>query len=71
VIGDCRKSGIWYAVMVKGQSDFTSGCYLQEIKDPERRLRAYDTAKGHMILYQSRFSEWTNFKTIEALAATS
>ena len=68
-IGECEESGNWCAVTVKGQSGFVSGRYLQESKDPEGWPRAYDTGKGRMVLFQPQFTEWTDFKMIEALVA--
>ena len=68
-IGECEESGNWCAVTVKGRSGFVSGRYLQESKDPEGWPRAYDTGKGRMVLFQPQFTEWTDFKMIEALVA--
>jgi hypothetical protein len=72
-IGDCEESGNWCAVTVGGRQGFVSGRYLQESQekseDPKGWPRAYDNEKGRMILYQPQFSEWSDFKTIEALVA--
>jgi hypothetical protein len=68
-MGDCEDSGSWCAVTVKGRSGFVSGRYLQETKDPEGWPRAYEVGKGRMVLFQPQFTEWTDFKTIEALVA--
>ena len=68
-IGDCEASGSWCAVTVKGQRGFVSGRYLEEKQDSEGWPRAYEVGKGRMVLYQPQFTEWTDFKTIEALVA--
>jgi hypothetical protein len=68
-IGECDEPGNWCAITVAGQSGFASGRYLQKSQEPEGWPRAYDTGTGRMILYQPQFTEWTNFKTIEALVA--
>ena len=70
-IGDCQDAGSWCAVTVEGRTGFVSGRYLQEKKEKESEdwPRSYDTGKGRMIIYQPQFTEWTNFKSIEALAA--
>lgn len=68
-IGECEETGNWCAVTVRGQNGFVSSRYLQENKGPEGWPRAYETGKGRMTLYQPQFTEWTNFKTIEALVA--
>jgi hypothetical protein len=68
-MGDCEDSGSWCAVTVDGRSGFVSGRYLQENKISEGWPRSYETGKGRMILYQPQFTEWTDFKSIEALVA--
>jgi hypothetical protein len=68
-MGECEETGNWCAVTIEGQSGFVSGRYLQESKDPEGWPRAYDTGKGRMVLFQPQFTEWADFKTIEALVA--
>ncbi|MCG7394380.1 SH3 domain-containing protein [Microvirga sp. ACRRW] len=68
-IGDCEDAGSWCAVTVDGRNGFVSGRYLQENKNSEDWPRSYETGKGRMILYQPQFTEWTDFKSIEALAA--
>ncbi|MBB3018786.1 hypothetical protein FHR70_001840 [Microvirga lupini] len=68
-MGECEASGSWCAVTVKGQRGFVSGRYLQETKDPEGWPRAYEVGQGRMVLFQPQFTEWTDFKTIEALVA--
>ena len=68
-IGDCDTAGSWCAVTLKGQRGFVSGRYLQESEDPDGWPRSYEVGKGRIILYQPQFTEWTDFKTIEALVA--
>lgn len=68
-IGDCEDSGSWCAVTIEGRKGFVSGRYLQEDKEAKAWPRSYDTGKGRMILYQPQFTEWTDFKSIEALVA--
>src|SRR3954449_11835443 len=68
-MGECEDSGSWCAVTIKGRSGFVSGRYLQETKDPEGWPRSYEVGKGRMVLFQPQFTEWTDFKTIEALVA--
>lgn len=71
-IGDCEASGSWCAITVKGQRGFVSGRYLEESQDPKASNtwpRAFETNIGRMVLYQPQFTEWTDFKTIEALVA--
>jgi uncharacterized protein YgiM (DUF1202 family) len=68
-IGDCEDAGSWCAITVDGRSGFVSGRYIQENKEAEQWPRSYETGKGRMILYQPQFTEWTDFKTIEALVA--
>src|ERR671911_598204 len=68
-IGECEASGNWCAVTVGSQSGFVSGRYLQESKASDGWPRAYDTGKGRIVLYQPQFTEWADFKTIEALVA--
>jgi len=68
-IGDCEGSGSWCAVTVGGRSGFVSGRYIQENKDAEGWPRSYETGRGRMVLYQPQFTEWFDFKTIEALVA--
>jgi hypothetical protein len=68
-IGDCEDAGSWCAVTVDGRSGFISGRYIQENKEAEQWPRSYETGKGRMILYQPQFTEWTDFKSIEALVA--
>ena len=68
-IGDCDDAGSWCAVTVEGKKGFASGQYLKETDDPEAWPRAYETGKGRMVLYQPQFTDWTDFKTIEALVA--
>jgi len=68
-IGDCDEAGSWCAVIVEGQAGFVSGQYLKETDDPQAWPRTYETGKGHMILNQPQFTDWTDFKTIEALVA--
>ena len=68
-IGDCDDAGSWCAVTVEGKKGFASGQYLKETDDPEAWPRAYETGKGRMVLYQPQFTDWTDFRTIEALVA--
>src|ERR671912_9462 len=68
-IGDCEDAGSWCAITVGGRSGFVSGRYLQEKKEAEDWPRSYETGNGRMILYQPQFTEWTDFKSIEALVA--
>ena len=68
-IGECDELGNWCAITVESQSGFVSGRYLQKSQEPDGWPRAYETGKGRMILYQPQFTEWTDFKTIEALVA--
>ncbi|WP_210161016.1 SH3 domain-containing protein [Microvirga lotononidis] len=68
-IGDCDDAGTWCAVTFGKRSGFVSGRYLEEKKEAEDWPRAYEVGKGRMILYQPQFTEWTDFKTIEALVA--
>ena len=68
-IGDCDAAGSWCAVTFSGKSGFVSGQYLQKSDEPEGWPRSYDVGNGRMVLYQPQFSEWTGFKSIEALAA--
>ncbi|QRM27302.1 SH3 domain-containing protein [Microvirga sp. VF16] len=68
-IGDCEDAGSWCAITVDGRSGFVSGRYLQENKESEDWPRSYETGKGRMILYQPQFTEWNDFKSIEALVA--
>ena len=68
-IGDCDAAGSWCAVAVKGQKGFVSGKYLQESKDTDGWPRAYTVGRGRIVLHQPQFTEWTDFKTIEALVA--
>lgn len=53
----------------RGRSGFVSGRYLEESHDREGWPRAYDVGQGRMVLFQPQFTEWTDFKTIEALVA--
>ena len=68
-MGDCEDSGSWCAVTVQGRSGFVSGRYLEESQVREGWPRAYDVGQGRMVLFQPQFTEWTDFKTIEALVA--
>jgi hypothetical protein len=68
-IGDCEDAGSWCAITVGGRSGFVSGRYLQEKKVSEDWPRSYETGKGRMILYQPQFTEWSDFKSVEALVA--
>jgi hypothetical protein len=68
-IGECDESGNWCAITVAGQSGFASGRYLQKSQESEGWPRTYDTGKGRMVLYQPQFTDWADFKTIEALVA--
>lgn len=68
-IGDCEDSGSWCAVTAGGRKGFVSGRYVQESKEAEGWPRSYETGKGRMILYQPQFTEWIDFKSIEALVA--
>ncbi|MBA1157025.1 SH3 domain-containing protein [Microvirga mediterraneensis] len=68
-IGECEESGSWCAVTVKGQSGFISGRFLEEKKDSEGWPRSYEIGEGLMVLFQPQFTDWTDFKTIEALVA--
>ena len=36
---------------------------------PEGWPRSYDVGNGRMVLFQPQFTEWTDFKTIDALVA--
>ena len=68
-IGECEDSGSWCAVTVQGRSGFVSGRYVQENKEAEGWPRSYETGKGRMTLYQPQFTEWSDFKSIDALVA--
>src|SRR5918993_318645 len=68
-VGDCEASGSWCAVTVTGQPGFVSGRYLEEKQGSEGWPRAYEVGNGRIVLYQPQFTEWTDFKTIEALVA--
>lgn len=68
-IAECEDSGSWCAVTVKGQRGFVSGRYLDQSQNQEGWPRTYETGRGRMILYQPQFTEWTDFKSIEALVA--
>ncbi len=68
-IGDCEDSGSWCAVTVQGQRGFVSGRYLEESKDATGWPRAFEVGQGRMVLFQPQFTEWTDFKTLEALVA--
>ncbi|WP_246499101.1 SH3 domain-containing protein [Microvirga soli] len=68
-IGDCEDSGSWCAVTVGGRNGFVSGRYVEETGEAEGWPRSYEIGKGRMVLYQPQFTEWTNFKAIEALMA--
>lgn len=68
-IGDCGDSGSWCAVTVGGRTGFVSGRYVEETKEAEGWPRSYETGKGRMTLFQPQFTEWTDFKSIEALVA--
>jgi hypothetical protein len=68
-IGECEGSGSWCAVTVKGQRGFVSGRYLQQSQDRDGWPRTYEVGDGRMVLFQPQFTDWTNFKTIEALVA--
>ena len=68
-IGNCDDAGSWCAVTVEGANGFLSGQYLKETEDPEAWPRTYETAKGRIVLYQPQFTEWKDFKSVEALVA--
>ncbi|MEE1609812.1 SH3 domain-containing protein [Microvirga sp. CF3016] len=68
-MGDCEDSGSWCAVTVDGQSGFVSGRYLEESHEREGWPRTYEVGTGRMVLFQPQFTEWADFKTIEALVA--
>ena len=68
-VGECDEGGSWCAVTVEGRSGFVSGRYLQQSEEIEGWPRGYETGNGRMVLYQPQFTEWTDFKTIEGLAA--
>ncbi|MGO4525172.1 SH3 domain-containing protein [Microvirga sp. 2MCAF35] len=68
-IGDCEDSGSWCAITVGGRSGFVSGRYLEEKSGSEDWPRSYEIGTGRMILYQPQFTEWTDFKSVDALAA--
>ena len=68
-IGECEGSGSWCAVTVKGQRGFVSGRYLQQSEDRDAWPRSYEVGGGRMVLFQPQFTDWTNFKTIQALMA--
>jgi hypothetical protein len=68
-IWNCDDAGSWCAVSVAGEEGFVSGQYLQETDDPEAWPRTYETAKGRMVLYQPQFTDWKEFRRIEALVA--
>jgi Bacterial SH3 domain len=68
-IGQCDEAGSWCPVTVRGQKGFVSGKYLRDRGDQNGWPRAYDVGKGRILLFQPQFTEWTDFKTIEALVA--
>ncbi|CAH1694821.1 SH3b domain-containing protein [Hyphomicrobiales bacterium] len=68
-IQDCEDSGAWCAITSDGGRGYVSGRYLKKSDEPDGWPRFYSTAKGRMILYQPQFTEWTDFKTIDALVA--
>jgi len=68
-IGQCEGSGSWCAVTVKGQEGFVSGRYLEAKQDSEGWPRTYEVGQGRMVLFQPQFTEWADFKTIQALMA--
>ena len=68
-IGNCDDAGSWCAVAVGGENGFVSGQYLKETDDPQGWPRTYETAKGRIVLYQPQFTDWRDFKSIEALVA--
>jgi len=68
-IGDCDDAGSWCAVTVEGTRGFVSGQYLKKTDDPQAWPRSYETGVGRMVLYQPQFTDWTDFKTIDALVA--
>src|SRR5829696_3152994 len=68
-MGECEDSGSWCAVTVDGRSGFVSGRYLEERQEREGWPRAYEVGTGRMVLFQPQFTEWADFKTIEALVA--
>ncbi|MBX3539820.1 MAG: SH3 domain-containing protein [Chelatococcus sp.] len=66
---DCDGSGGWCAISSGGGRGFVSGRYLRKNDEPDGWPRSFATARGRMILYQPQFTEWTDFKTIDALVA--
>jgi len=68
-IGNCDDAGSWCAVTHEGAKGFVSGQYLEETEDPNAWPRSYETAKGRVVLYQPQFTEWKDFRSIEALVA--
>jgi uncharacterized protein YraI len=68
-IGECDESGSWCAVTVKGQRGFVSGRYLDAKQDNTGWPRTYQVGQGRIVLFQPQFTEWTDFKNIEALVA--
>ena len=68
-VGECEDSGSWCAVTVNGQRGFVSGRYLEETAKPEGWPRTYQVGTGRIVLYQPQFTEWSDFKVIEALVA--
>ena len=68
-VGECEDSGSWCAVIVNGQRGFVSGRYLEETAKPEGWPRTYQVGTGRIVLYQPQFTEWADFKVIEALVA--
>ncbi len=68
-IGQCDDAGSWCAITVRGQKGFVSGKYLRERAEQNGWPRAFDVGKGRILLFQPQFTEWTDFKMIEALVA--
>ena len=68
-IGKCDDAGSWCSVTHKAQTGFVNGKYLKERSDPDGWPRSYTVGKGQIVLHQPQFTEWSEFKTIEAIVA--
>ena len=68
-IGKCDDAGSWCSVTHKAQAGFVNGKYLKERSDPDGWPRSYTVGKGQIVLHQPQFTEWSEFKTIEAIVA--
>ena len=68
-IGECDAGGAWCAVTAKGSRGFVSGRYLKQTDEPDGWPRAYDVGQGRIVLYQPQFTDWADFKAVDALVA--